>query len=74
MRFTSDAVPPYHMTWVRNSLDAQKWLTLKLEDGYILESANGATIPGLMQVNEAIFLTVRYDPEAVDALVKRCNG
>ena len=55
-------------------MDAQKWLTLKLEDGYILESASRATIPGLMQVNEAIFLTVRYDPEAADALVKRCNG
>ena len=48
MKLSSNAMPPYKINWVDNPKNAEKWLTLRLEEGYVLDSANGATIPTLM--------------------------
>ena len=87
MKLTSNAMSPYKVTWAQNASEAQKWLTLRLEEGYVLESSSSVPIPYMepgregaifqtmhMKVDKQIFLAVRYEPDAAEALVRRCNG
>ena len=45
----------------------------RLEEGYVLHSANGAIINRVFDVDALILLVVRYDPEAALTLVEVCN-
>ena len=45
----------------------------RLEEGYVLHSANGAIINRVFDVDALILLVVRYDPDAALTLVEVCN-
>ena len=73
MKLSSNAHPPYKSVWKMKRVDADKWLAERLEEGYVLHSASGVVINRILDVDPAIVLVVRYDPEAALSLVNVCN-
>ena len=73
MKLKSDAHPPYKSAWKVKPGCADRWLADRLEEGYVLDSANGAIAAGLFEGHSVILLVVRYDPEAALSLVSACN-
>ena len=74
MQLRSDARQPYQTSWQSNPGGAEKWLSDRLAEGYVLHSANGIAYTTLTKGHSLIFLVVRYDPEAARALVDECNA
>ena len=73
MKLLSNAHPPYKSAWKVKVEDTDKWLAERLEEGYVLHSANGVIINRVFDFDGAVFLVVRYDPEAALSLVDVCN-
>ena len=76
MKLKSNAHPPYKFIWKLmgdDADDADEWLAARLEEGYVLHTANGATNMRMTHVDVVMFLVVRYDPEAALSLVEVCN-
>ena len=73
MKLKSNAHSPYKSAWKLKSECVDKWLVERLEEGYVLHSANGAIISRVFDLEAPVFLVVRYDPEAALSLVNICN-
>ena len=70
----SVARSPYQTSWQTTPAGANKWLSARLAEGYVLHSANGIAYASLFDGHSVTFLVVRYDPEAARALVYECNA
>ena len=76
MKLKSNAHPPYKSVWkmkIEGADGVDKWLAERLEEGYVLHSANGTVNMAITHVELPMFLVVRYDPEAALSLVEVCN-
>ena len=75
MQLKPDAKMPYRISSHSTTTDAYKWISARLQEGHVLDSANGSTFAFPFEAaHNMLFLVMRYDPEAARSLVEECNA